>query len=89
MKVNGLTSIVIGSIMALSSMSVATAATQEECEAGLQEVNTAIGSKEGVLESARTEAEQLSEEAQTANDRGDFDQCMELVTQAKDALDLN
>lgn len=73
----------------LAFVTAAQAATMEECQAGIEEVNTLIGSKEGVPEGTRGEARDLSQQASNANDTGDYDRCMELVNQAKEALGSN
>ncbi|XWN32704.1 MAG: hypothetical protein ROR55_06295 [Devosia sp.] len=73
--------------LALLISGSAVAQTQEECVAGLEELNTAITSQEGVGESARAEARELSAEAQDAHDTGDYARCMTLVGDGAKALE--
>ncbi|WP_108660464.1 hypothetical protein [Acuticoccus kandeliae] len=62
------------------------AATMEECDAGITEINTKITSQQGVGEAARIEARNLSTQASNARNSGDYDRCMALVDNANSVL---
>jgi len=67
-------------------ITAAQAATEAECEAGISEVNTMIGGEQGPTEAEREEARELSQQASDAQGAGNYDECMELVEQAKAAM---
>jgi len=73
------------------SAPAAIAQTAEGCEAGITEVNEMVATKTaastGGDNQSLDEARSMSQEAQSAHDTGDYGRCMELVNDAKAALE--
>jgi len=74
---------------ALLLPTAASAQTEADCSAGIEEVNTMITSAQGPTESERNEARELSEQASNAQSSGDYARCVELTDQAMAALASN
>ena len=85
--------IAMGVIIGMASFASATAFAQTaaECEAGITEVNGMIEAKTaastGGDNTSLDEARGMSQEAQSAHDGGDYARCMQLVSDAKAALE--
>lgn len=83
----------LGAFVVIASFAPATAFAQSaaECEAGITEVNDMIASKTaastGGDNTSLDEARGMSQQAQSAHDGGDYARCLELVNDAKAALD--
>ncbi len=60
--------------------------TQQDCAAAIEALNTMITSEQGATTQAREEAERLSQEASDAQSSGDYARCVELSTQATEAM---
>ncbi|WP_108659985.1 hypothetical protein [Acuticoccus kandeliae] len=75
-----------GILIASFGAGIANAQTEGDCTSGIEALNTAITSQQGITESARSEARTLSEQASNAKDANDYARCVELVKQANTAI---
>lgn len=85
MSTKKMTALMLSAFLTVGGVSVAQA-QGGSCDAGLAELYTLIGSKQGPTEAERIAARAIAQEASNANNRGDTARCEALVEQGKKAM---